>query len=111
MNDTIKFSIVTPAGLLKLIADSAMKHVEVELPPHVYFAIELDVRNHRAVSLIYEVDRGSSRLPQRLHVEPGEVILTNDLGRIALQAKDQVCKLIVTQLRIVYDAEPIQSKE
>lgn len=106
MNDTIKFSIVTPFDLLKLIAASSMKHVEVDLPPHAYFAIELEPYTKRSVSLIYDADRAGTRLPQRLNVEPGEVILTNELGRIALQAKEQVCKLIVTQLRVVYDADP-----
>ncbi len=101
MNDTIQFSIVTPEDLLKLIAASAMKHVEVALPNHATFAIEVEYRNNRTVGIHYDVE-GVGVTDRRLHLEPGEIIFTNEAGRAALEARKQSCKLIVTQLRHVF---------
>ncbi|MNU94137.1 hypothetical protein D3C71_840920 [compost metagenome] len=97
-NDQPRFSVLNIDTMITMIAASTGLRRVVDLPEFAQHAVTFE-STRRDFTLIYHTMRDGKRMPAKLNLEQGEVLLINEIGKDALLSHDQPVKMFFRPLR------------
>lgn len=97
-NDQPRFSVLNTDTMITMISASTGLRRVVDLPEFAQHAVTFEGRR-RDFTLLYHTLRDGKRMPAKLNLEQGEVLLVNDTAKDALLSYDQPVKMFFRALR------------